>query len=123
MANELLEKRIEEALEKLEGLEVGSKEREALVKEIVELQQIQTAEYRAEVEAYDKQEQREIDKSELELKEAEIKAGEKRSWIEVAKLVAMTAVNVLMVSRVLKIEETGTVHTKATSMLPKGRFW
>lgn len=123
MAKQNLDKRIDEALDKLENLPVGSKERESLVKEIETLMQLQTAEYRAETEASDKKEQREIERSELELKEAEVEANKKRTWVEVGKIGAMTAVNVIITRMILRKEEDEPIHTKSTTMLPKGRFW
>lgn len=123
MAKENLDSRIDEALDLLESLPVGSKERESLVKEIETLMQLQTAEYRAEVEAADKKEQREIDRSELGLKEAEVEANKKRTWVELVKIGACTAVNIFITKMILRKEEDESIHTKATSMLPKGRFW
>lgn len=115
-SNEMLEMRLKEALEKLETLEVGSKERESLIKEIEALQQAKTAQYRAEVDAYDKQE-------EIRLKEEEINAGKKRTIAEFLKIAAMAGISLLEIFRVLEIEKESTVHSKAFNLLPRGKLW
>ena len=116
----ILEKRIMEDLEDLQDYPPISEERKALVNEIRELQTVATAEYRAEVDAWDKEQQL---KMQLELKREEAKANRKRFWIDIGKIAAMAGLNLFMIKRVLKVEDEGVVHTKAINFLPKPKFW
>lgn len=127
----LLNETIGNDLEDLKGFEVGSDEREALVNEIKELYRIQIEEYKAEVEAWDKDELRRIaeekKESEEKIRLEQTKTELKRSGIDAAKAIVIGIGSGILSNRMmkalLKFEETGTVTSKAFRLIPMIKFW
>lgn len=128
---ELLNELIANDLEDLKTLEIGSEEREAVVEEIRKFYSLTIDEYKAEVEAWDKDEQRRISEeknaADERVKLEQTKADIKRSALECGKGVIIGVGSAILSNRLmtklLKFEETGTVTSKAFRLIPMIKFW
>lgn len=127
----LLNEVMERDLEDLKELEIGSKEREALVSEIKDFYKLQIEEYRSEVDAWDKDELRRISEeknaAEERIAEAKTKTEFKKSAVDAGKAIVIGVGSAFLSNRMmkalLKFEETGTVTSKAFRLIPMIKFW
>lgn len=130
-AKKLLNEVIANDLEDLKVLEIGSEERDKLAEEIKDFYRLQIEEYKAEVDDWDKAEQRRISEeknaSDERIKLEQTKAEVKRSVIDCGKGIAIGIGSAILSNRLmtklLKFEENGTVTSKAFRLIPMIKFW